>query len=63
MRLVAVYFPGLSDTGLPYRKAMVYEEDKAWFLSKGAVEEQPTEVAKEVAKKVVKNETTRTSKS
>lgn len=44
MRLVAVYFPGQSDTGLPYHKAMVYVEDKQYFLNMGAVEEQPEAV-------------------
>ena len=43
MRLKAVYFKDASPTGLPYRKAMVYEQDVPWFLAKGAVEEQPTE--------------------
>ena len=67
MRLKAVYFKDASPTGLPYRKAMVYEEDVPWFVEKGAVLEQPTEAdleedkPKTVVKKPVARKTTEKS--
>lgn len=39
MKLVPVFFEGPSGTGLPYRKAMVYEEDLEFFIGKGASRE------------------------
>lgn len=43
--LTTVYFPGPSGYNeLPYRKAMVYNEDVGYFLDMGAVLEQPTDL-------------------
>ncbi len=53
MKLKAVYFHNASPTGLPYRKALVYEQDVSWFLEKGAVEEQPTKAPPEKPQVVV----------
>ena len=47
MRLKALYFPGKSDTGLPYRKALVYIEDVPYFADLGGTTEQPIEQSEE----------------
>lgn len=43
MKLKAVYFHGRSETGLPYRKALVYESDVPFFEEMGAGLQQPTD--------------------
>ena len=47
MGLKPVYFKESSGTGLPYIKAIVYEEDIPFFIGKGAIENQPKEIQKE----------------